>query len=271
MRFDYRIDVLYNLLKTISAKYDGILNISEGFNEHTSSRRIVLLRHDVDKNPENALRVARMEHKLGIHGTYYFRIHPSVFKKEIIREIYTLGHEIGYHYEDYTKYHGNHEKAIISFRDNLAEIRKLVPVKTICMDGRPLSKYNNLDLWKYHDYRQYGILAEPFLDINFGKVLYLTDTGRGWNMVKYSVRDKVNENFHYHNISTAQLIRDISAGKLPDQIMLNIHPQRWHNNTILWAKELFLQRFKNVIKWGLIKIRREDINQWKSSDSLKHR
>ena len=58
----------------------------------------VLLRHDVDARPQNALRMARLEHSLGIRGTYYFRM-PHTFDPPIIKEIAALGHETGYHYE----------------------------------------------------------------------------------------------------------------------------------------------------------------------------
>jgi len=257
MSFDYKIDILLDLLKNLSLSYGDVVTIKDHNKEQHGLSKFALLRHDIDRNPLNALKIARLEHNMGIHGTYYFRIHPSVFKPDVIREIAGMGHEIGYHYEDFTKFNGNPEKAIESFKKNLEEFRKIYPVVTICMDGKPLSIYNNLDLWKYFDYHDSGIICEPFLDTDYTKVLYLTDTGRGWNMVKYSVRDKVHENFHYYNISTAQLIADIKKGILPDQVMLTIHPQRWHDRTFPWVKELILQRLKNVVKWGLIKVREE--------------
>ncbi|MBA7531110.1 hypothetical protein ES705_23321 [subsurface metagenome] len=36
-----------------------------------------------------------------IKGTYYFRIVTQSFNPEIIEQIAELGHEIGYHYEDF--------------------------------------------------------------------------------------------------------------------------------------------------------------------------
>jgi hypothetical protein len=30
--------------------------------------------------------------------------------------------------------------------------------------------------------------------------------------------------------------------------MFTIHPQRWHDNLVLWSKELVLQEIKNFIK-----------------------
>ena len=59
------------------------------------------------------------------------------------------------------------------------------------MHGSPLSKWDNRDLWKRYDYRDFGIIAEPYFDVDFNEVLYLTDTGRRWNNSKASVRDKV--------------------------------------------------------------------------------
>ena len=256
MNFDYKIDVLKDLLKSLYVNFDAILGIGESKNEKISKSKYVLLRHDIDKNPLNALKIARMEHEMGIHGTFYFRIHPSVFKPEIIREIATLGHEIGYHYEDFTACHGNPEKAIVSFQTNLALLRNIFPVTTICMDGRPLSKYNNLDLWKYYNYKDFGIECETYLDFDFNKVLYLTDTGRGWNLVKYNVRDKVFNPHHYQSKTTKELIKDLEEGKLPDQVMITIHPQRWTDNVFDWTRELVMQNVKNQVKYLLLKMGR---------------
>ena len=64
------------------------------------AQKTVILRHDVDKLPENALSMAQLEHSLGIQSTYFFRIIPEVFQPGIIQQIESLGHEVGYHYED---------------------------------------------------------------------------------------------------------------------------------------------------------------------------
>jgi hypothetical protein len=38
---------------------------------------------------------------------------------------------------------------ITDFEQNLAELRKLAPVKTICMHGSPCSKWDSKALWKH--------------------------------------------------------------------------------------------------------------------------
>src|SRR5690348_10947644 len=58
----------------------------------------IILRHDVDRDPQNALAMAKLEAKYGIQSTYYFR-YPKTFNLKAMTQIYNLGHEIGYHYE----------------------------------------------------------------------------------------------------------------------------------------------------------------------------
>jgi len=89
-----------NLQTEISISPSEIRNPKSEIPQTPSSlpHAFVILRHDVDARPQNSLRLARLEHTLGIRGTYYFRI-PHTFQPSIIQEIASLGHEIGYHYE----------------------------------------------------------------------------------------------------------------------------------------------------------------------------
>ena len=48
--------------------------------------------------------------------------------------------------------------------------------------------------------------------------------------------------------STKQLIEALEQNELPSRIMFTFHPQRWHTNSILWAKELAFQNLKNIVK-----------------------
>jgi hypothetical protein len=147
------------------------------------------------------------------------------------------------------------ELAIDDFERNLEKMRKLYPVKTICMHGSPLSKWDNRDLWKRYDYRDLGIIAEPYFNVNFDEVFYLTDTGRSWNNSKVSVRDKINSKFDIKIKDTYHLIGKIQKNELPDKIMMNVHPQRWNDYGYNWYKELLMQNVKNVVKRLMLKLR----------------
>ena len=208
----------------------------------------VILRHDLDRKPENALVIAKIEKEIGIKASYYFRIIKESYDENIIKQIAEMGHEIGYHYENLTTCGGDLRLSIDDFRLNLMKLRKFYPVKTICMHGSPLSKFDNRLLWKKYDYRDFGIIAEPYFDIDFDEVLYLTDSGRCWSNSSAIVRDKVKSKFDITIKNTHHLIEKIKNNELPDKIMINVHPQRWTDRPLLWVKELVGQNVKNVVK-----------------------
>tara|TARA_Y100001970_G_scaffold291784_1_gene430291 strand:- start:4702 stop:5490 length:789 start_codon:yes stop_codon:yes gene_type:complete len=216
--------------------------------------KVVILRHDVDKKPINSLKIAEIEYSLNIKASYYFRSVPDSWDEVVIKEIASLGHEIGYHYENLSHFKGDMHKAIENFQENLAKLRKLSNVSTICMHGSPLSKYDSKDLWKEYNYKDFNIIGEPYFDIDFNKVFYLTDTGRMWDGYKYSIRDKIDSRqldwiekkllFH----KTDDIIKAINSGNFPSQVMISSHPQRWSSNKFEWYRELFSQNVKNIIK-----------------------
>lgn len=217
--------------------------------------RTIMLRHDVDDRKLHSLEFAKIQHERGIVGTYYFRMVPESFDEGVIREIRDMGHEIGYHYEDMDFANGDPHQAVKLFEKHLNKLRKVAPVSTICMHGSPRSKYDNKDVWKHYDYRQYGIIGEPYFDIDFKKVFYLTDTGRMWDGHKVSVRDKVEDHFGLSFHSTPDVIDYIGKGNFPSKVMFNFHPQRWTDDKFLWLKEKNTQQFKNLAKYLLIQLK----------------
>ena len=95
--------------------------------------------------------------------------------------------------------------------------RKNFDVKTICMHGSPRSKYDNRIIWSKYNYKDLGIIAEPYFDIDFNEFAYFTDTGRRWNGNKFSIRDKVKSKYNFDFKSTQDIINDID--KLPNKVM----------------------------------------------------
>jgi hypothetical protein len=215
----------------------------------------VILRHDVDDRKLHSLEFARIQHERSIRGTYFFRMVPQSFDVNLIREIYEMGHEIGYHYEDMDFARGDPRQAIQFFGKHLEKLRKIAPVTTICMHGSPRSKYDNKDVWKHYNYRDYGICGEPYFDLDFKKVFYLTDTGRRWDGHKVSIRDKVPDYFGVTFHSTNEIIHHLKSDSFPKQVMFTFHPQRWTDNRSLWLKAKYFQALKNWVKYHLIKLR----------------
>ena len=208
----------------------------------------VILRHDVDRLPMRALKLARLEYILKIKSTYFFRSKPISFDEKIIKRIVDWGHEIGYHYENLSHAKGNYEKALNDFEKKLKILRKFYPIKTMCMHGSPMSKWDNRKLWRKNDYKKYGIFAEPYFDLDFNKILYITDASRTWNNDKVNLRDKVKTNYNFSFSTIFDIINLFEKGKLPKKVMINIHPHNWATNAINWYKIFIVQNTKNLIK-----------------------
>ena len=232
------------------------------------------LRHDVDLRPDFSLRIARVEAAAGLIATYYFRTVPESYDEEIIKEIVSLEHRAGYHYECLTTCNGDKKAAYDDFCLNLEKLRKLVPVTTACAHGSPRSPWNSQDIFmgqraygstslQVFDIHALGIEYEPMLDTDFSKTLYLTDTGRRWDGYKVSVRDKVpqyqeqweKEGLVFH--STDDIISALNDPRHPihqKALLINTHPQRWMPLGFGWVKEMALQNSKNIVKRTIIKL-----------------
>lgn len=224
------------------------------------------LRHDVDLKPDYSLRLAQTEAAMGLTATYYFRTVPESYDEDIIKQIVSLGHTAGYHYECLTTCKGDMEAAYTDFCRNLEKLRKIVPISTACAHGSPRSPWNSQELFmsqRVFDIHALGIDYEPMLDTDFSKTVYITDTGRRWDGYKVSVRDKVpqyqeqweKEGLVFH--STDDIIHALNDPRHPihqKALLINTHPQRWMPFGLGWVKEMALQNSKNIVKRTIIKL-----------------
>ena len=98
--FDFTIRTYSDLLKAISSNKYFSQTFEAVIQKENSFVKNVVLRHDVDRLPQNALKLAQIENVIDVKGSYYFRVVPASYDLEIMNKIAGLGHEIGYHYED---------------------------------------------------------------------------------------------------------------------------------------------------------------------------
>lgn len=213
---------------------------------------VCLIRHDVDRKPINALNMAKLESELGVLSTYYFRIKPNTLKPKIIKEISDLGHEIGYHYESLSDTDGDIDEAVKDFEKNLKMLRKIVPIKTCSMHGRPLKPYDNRDIWKVeknHNYltKNLEILGEIYLDIDYTDIAYINDTGRNWTSGKSNRRDKVNSEI-IADFSSKNELLDYLNNKPHHKIVFQVHPERWSDNKTEWLTQNAKDKMINTAK-----------------------
>ena len=272
---DFTLSIYKQFLETFFEKGYKFVSFKDYLEEKNSfdDKSIIILRHDVDHIPLNSLKTAEIENSLGITGVYYFRVITGLFDIRVIEKIASLGHEVGYHYEDIdlvrrSKISKKEEQQVSleidikeeeellklsyeSFCKNLNRVRALYPVKTVCAHGSPLSPYDNKALWGKYDYRELGIIGEPTFDIDWNEFAYFTDTGRRWNASNVNVRDKVISKYHFNFKTTQDIINNINI--LPKKIMFTVHPHRWFSPGINWGKELLYQNMKNSVKYFIVK------------------
>jgi hypothetical protein len=264
---DFKIIQYKALLKTLIEKSYYFITVTQFISKTLDTPNLIILRHDIDRPSKYILHFAEFENQCGIKATYYF---PSkIIRKypELIKKIAAFGHEIGYHYNDLSNNQGDFLKAIESFKKNLSLLREFSPVTSICMDGKPYHKYDNRKLWDHYNYKDFGILAEIYKDIDYNEFAYYTDTGRKWNNKKINVRDKVvtTKNWPIYK-STFEMIKALENGSFPEKVVINIHPEHWMDSYFDWTKKLFWQSVKNVGKFLLIKTRNL---QWRIREGKK--
>ena len=253
---DFTVEIYKQLLKALKDADYQFISFEDYCRGNIDSEKWIILRHDVDDLKLHSLEFAQVQNTMGIKGVYYFRMVPESYDPDVIKKIYSLGHEVGYHYEDMDFARGDNTEAFAFFKKHLQVLRELVPINTICMHGSPLSKYDNREIWRNYSYKDLGIIGEPYFDFDFNAVYYITDTGRAWDGHKYNIRDKapvenplINPDFierNYH--STEDIIQAILNGTYPDKVMMNFHPERWTDNNGQWIMQFVKQNLKNQVK-----------------------
>lgn len=264
MNLDFTLEKYISLCETISKSSYTTLTFEKYFSQKNLPKNCILLRHDVDRNIVNALKMAEIEHGFNLVSTYYCRKTEGVFKPEYFQKIASMGHEIGYHYETLDKAKGDVDEAIKIFEQELNAFREFIDIKTVCMHGNPFSPWLNSNIWNNCDLKGFGIIGEPYLSLDYEDFIYLTDTGRTWANKNIRVKDVIKNkdrqrnNLLIGNISTTDDIINLIKEERFPQICLLAHPNRWHGHLIDWIGELISQNLKNIGKAGIVWYRKKN-------------
>jgi hypothetical protein len=135
------------------------------------------LRHDVDFSIRNAIKMARIENKLGIHAHYYFLADSQSYNvtsmhfRNAVDEIKSLGHCLGLHFD-------RQNESISVEEEFLTQIKRLSVAAKI--EIRAYSPHNPGPLvMKYtRDIPQEYINAYSY--VNEGKMGYISDSNGKW-------------------------------------------------------------------------------------------
>ena len=261
MTLDFSFNKYSTLLEAIKNSNYKTLRISDYINtKEDLPEKYIILRHDVDLDPDYQLKFARLESSLGIYTSYYFRTIEKVYKEHVINEIHKMGHEVGYHYEVFTKAKGDAEKATEIFKTEQSEFSKKWHSITACphggsfvssADGYSLSNilkvlpkilmgksvfshHVNFNLWEKHSFNEFGLIGDAYSSVDFTDILYLSDTGRSW-LEKYKRLDKVVSNINpLFKVKSTDDIIDIIREEKADKIYLLVHFEQWKDTLPSW-------------------------------------
>ena len=255
---DFTLEKYRELCQALTNSHYVLLTVADYLESPNLPQKFAILRHDIDTRPWKAMRIAEIEKIFGIRSTYYFRFNQEVFQPYFIKELANLGHEIGYHYETLDNAKGDYKKAIELFEYELNEFRKIIDIKTICMHGNPLTKWDNRHLWNKYDFTQYNLVGEAYLSIDFKDLQYFSDSGRNWGnggKVKDTViSGSVNQQSVGRRVnSTDKLIKLLVKEELAHIYLLS-HPGVWSDNFYSWTGELIKNMTINLVK-RLIKLK----------------
>ena len=259
---DFTLGAYIFYLNALKSSYSTVLRFDEFFLMNPKPETFCLLRHDVDRWPKKAFQMAKVEEQMGIRSTYYFRAKSCAFNLEIIKGIATLGHEVGYHYECLSDANGDTSRALENFETNLERFREIAPIKTISMHGRPLSPFDNRDMWRSPEnhrllLEKYGILGEVYLDIDYKEIAYINDTGRNWTSSKSNIRDKIESNIRL-DFEKGEELRNYLESTPHPRMVFQVHPERWSDHTSGYCLSLCMDLLANWSKKTvkLLKVRK---------------
>lgn len=221
--------------------------------------RGVMVRHDVDRRPGNALAMAQIEHDLGVRSTYYFRVVGSAFDIPKIQAVADLGHEIGYHYEDWSLASGKVNAAIDLFETHLYQLRKIVPIRSIVMHGSPLARENNMTIWDHVDFRKYDVI-DGVLSFDYANYIFFTDSGRTFGQSKSNLRDYLGDAKSETSVQSSDDVCDYLRAKRAQLVQINVHPERWNNPGWHWSRQLAVDTAANGVKRVLRMVRPPERN-----------
>lgn len=157
--------------------------------EFVEDRKDIIWRHDVEFSPDIALRMAEIEHELGVQATYFFQTHSEFYNifepyfTRILNRIKNLGHHIGLHFDSH--YYGINSAEMLD--------------KYISLDRKYFEEvfHLELDTFSFHnttpfvlsckDYR-YGGLINVYADCIKKNYQYCADSTGYW---RYEILDEV--------------------------------------------------------------------------------
>jgi hypothetical protein len=170
----FKFEAYVKLLKRLKQRYK-IVPFCEVKDEDKS---FLILRHDIDASIKVALKMARLERRLGVRSTYFVMFSNKLYNVlekdnlEALRNLVKLGHEIGLHYDvpTYEKYGRDLRETL---ETEIALLERLIAQKVFSIAPHNVSLMTGEDPFK--NIVEYMNVYAPRFHQN-----YVSDSCRAW-------------------------------------------------------------------------------------------
>lgn len=236
---EFNIQHYKQICKTISESDFNIYTLRKYFEEKPRDN-FIILRHDVDYNIDDALKIAEIELCFGIESTYYIRLNKKSTHKKLKR-LHKMVAEIGLHYDALARTNFNLGRSLQIFKEQLDYLNTITDVKTISAHGSSTNSIKNSMLIDNLELSELGLYGDAILSVKFDNIAYYSDAGRTWNIAKNKINDfpgVVPQDYCYCNKSS-ELVKLISEHSV-NTMYISSHPE-------LWAESFFYDLNKELI------------------------
>lgn len=193
--------------------------------EFVPERKDIIWRHDVEFEPELALKMAKIEHDEGVIATYFFQLHSQYYNlfdeyySKVFHQIRNLGHHYGLHFDcrywgvndesqldTYIKIDADYTKLNLGVFFDTFSFHNTTPFTESCRKyqyGGLINTYASFFKEHYNycgdslGYWRFDRLEEVLNDDKVKHLQVLTHDAN-WNDVVLSPRKRFSTAMHYH-------------------------------------------------------------------------
>ena len=80
--FDFTLRTYIQIIEAFKRVGYKVITLEKFFSSQNNIKKFVILRHDVDKSPEKALKMALIEWKINVRSSYYFRSVKKSYERD---------------------------------------------------------------------------------------------------------------------------------------------------------------------------------------------
>lgn len=222
------------------------------------NERFVVLKHDVETFVLNAYRLAEIEHRYGICGSYYVQYYLLKNQENIrlLQLMQNWGHEISYHYDVLDANAGDYNAALLDFKKNKNVFHENgFQFKTICQHGNPVKNRvgytSNRDFFRNQDIKsQFSNLVDIVVDYSkysHHEYKYISDVSYRWNVITLPETNDLYPDVKNVKIGDFDALENLIKNS-GSSFIVSTHPHRWKaSKTSIYVKIVLFRIIRALV------------------------